>query len=74
MEETWQRDFDLPVLQAGLAHMVVISREFDFVGGGVYSDTTSWADVDEARLTEGLVHAAIKVSNERSGFGMLGTQ
>ena len=32
------------------------------------------ADVDEARLTEGLVHVAIKVSNERSGFGMLGTQ
>jgi hypothetical protein len=54
MEETWQRDFDLPVLQAGLAHMVVISREFEFVGGGVYSDTTSWADVDEAREAEGL--------------------
>jgi hypothetical protein len=54
MPETWEQDFNLTVLQTGLAHMIVISREFEFVGGPVYSDTTSRADVEEARETEGL--------------------
>lgn len=54
MEETWEQDLDLPVVQAGLAHMVVISRELEFVGGAVYSDTTSWVDVEQAREAEGL--------------------
>lgn len=49
MKESWERDFELPVLHTGIAHMVLISRDFEFAGGGVYSDTTSRAEVEFER-------------------------
>ena len=52
MEETWEQDFDLPVLSTGMAHMVTIARDFEFVGGGFYSDTTSRAQVEAERAQD----------------------
>ena len=52
MEETWEQDFELPVLSTGMAQMVMISRDFEFVGGGFYSDTTLRAQVEAERARE----------------------
>ena len=52
MEETWEQVMELPVLHSGLAQMVMISRDFDFVGGSVYSDTNSRADIELERAKE----------------------
>ena len=39
LAETWEQDFELAVLQTGMAHLLIMSREFDFVGAASYSDT-----------------------------------
>ena len=49
MAESWAQDYELPVLDGGKAQMVIISRDFEFVGGHVYSDTTPRAVVSAER-------------------------
>jgi hypothetical protein len=39
LAETWEQDFELAVVQTGMAHLLMISREFDFVNAASYSDT-----------------------------------
>ena len=39
LAETWEQDFELAVVQTGMAHLLIMSREFDFVGAASYSDT-----------------------------------
>ena len=49
MAESWAQDYELPVLDGGKAQMVIISRDFEFVGGHVDSDTTPRAVVSAER-------------------------
>jgi hypothetical protein len=51
--QIWERVVELSVHTSGVAHMIAISRDFEFVGGHYYSDTTPRAQVEAERRQGG---------------------